>query len=100
MKIGPVVRGALTFIPGHERIFPGKPTGGSDSASYCYGVWFKHLSFLFANGLGRVPGTLAELGPGDSIGIGLAAMLSGVDRLYTLDIVRFSNKERNLGGFR
>ena len=43
-----------------------------------------------------MPLTLAELGPGDSIGIGLSAMLSGVDNYYALDVVEYSNTEFNL----
>jgi hypothetical protein len=43
-----------------------------------------------------IPRTLAELGPGDSLGVGLAAMLSGVDNYYALDVVRYSNIETNL----
>ncbi|MDQ3775455.1 MAG: hypothetical protein M3461_14430, partial [Pseudomonadota bacterium] len=43
-----------------------------------------------------MPNTLAELGPGDSLGVGLAAMLSGVNNYYALDVVRYSNTELNL----
>jgi hypothetical protein len=44
----------------------------------------------------RMPRVLAELGPGDSLGIGLAALLSGVERYHAFDIVRYSNSESNL----
>jgi SAM-dependent methyltransferase len=43
-----------------------------------------------------VPRVLAELGPGDSLGIGLAALLSGVERYYALDVVKYSDTEKNL----
>jgi hypothetical protein len=43
-----------------------------------------------------VPASVGELGPGDSLGAGLAAMLSGADRYFALDVVRFANVERNL----
>jgi SAM-dependent methyltransferase len=42
---------------------------------------------------------VAELGPGDSIGIGLAALLSGVDRYYALDLVPYSVLKHNLAIF-
>ncbi len=48
------------------------------------------------NGLPTRLVTVAELGPGDSLGIGLAALLSGADRYYALDVVHHSNSARNL----
>ena len=56
----------------------------------------KHLTMLWENGMQSMPHTLAELGPGDSIGIGLSAMLSGFDNYYALDVVEYSNTEFNL----
>ncbi|MBU8869996.1 MAG: class I SAM-dependent methyltransferase [Gemmatimonadales bacterium] len=44
----------------------------------------------------RIPHTLAELGPGDSLGIGFSAMLCGVDKYFALDVVEYSNNPRNL----
>ena len=44
----------------------------------------------------KMPNTLAELGPGDSIGVGLASMLCGVNNYYALDVERYANIERNL----
>jgi len=99
MKIKPVVKGLLTFIPGMTRILPRGHTGGTNKASYCRDVWLKHLSMLQANGMRSLPHTLAELGPGDSIGVGLAALLSGVNRYYALDVVSFSNTGFNLAIF-
>jgi SAM-dependent methyltransferase len=96
MNIRPVVKGLLTFVPGVRGILPRGHTGGTSSASYCLGVWRKHLGLLRAAGLGAPPATLAELGPGDSIGVGLAALLSGVDRYVALDVVRFSDTRSNL----
>jgi hypothetical protein len=40
--------------------------------------------------------TIAELGPGDSLGIGLAALLSGAQRYLSLDVVRYADNARNL----
>lgn len=96
-----ILRGALTLVPGIERIAPkiGIGTGGTDSAAYCHGVWFKHLVMLWSNGMRRMPNTMAELGPGDSLGIGLAAMLSGVDHYVALDVVQHFDTRKNLAIF-
>ena len=40
--------------------------------------------------------TVAELGPGDSLGIGLAALLSSAQRYVALDVVRYAANTRNL----
>ena len=70
MRVGPIVKGSLTYIPGLKDVLLKKDTGGTNSARYCYDVWLKHLTMLGANGMESIPNTLAELGPGDSIGIG------------------------------
>lgn len=94
--VRPAVKGLLTFVPGVRSLLSEVGTGGTDSAAYCYGVWLKHLTFLWESGLRNIPGTVAELGPGDSLGIGLAAMLCGTDNYYALDVVRHSNPDTNV----
>lgn len=96
MYLRPFALGASTFIPGISKLLAKKGTGSTASASYCYEVWLKHLVLLWAHGMRAIPHTLAELGPGDSLGVGLAAMLCGVDHYYGLDVVNYSNSESNL----
>jgi hypothetical protein len=65
------------------------------SARYCYSVWLRHLRVMHSF-CGHVPRyRAAELGPGDSLGIGLAAMLSGVEALEALDVVRYASSQLN-----
>jgi hypothetical protein len=99
MNLKSVVKGLLTFVPGVRSLLPKGCTGGTNSALYCHEVWLKHLTMLWASGMRSMPASLAELGPGDSIGVGLAALLSGVDRYCALDVVRFSNTDFNLAIF-
>jgi hypothetical protein len=101
MKIGAFARGLATYVPGigslHGRV---TRTGGTDSARYCYSVWLRHLVLSHQNGeCTQAPFRVAELGPGDSIGIGLAALLCGADRYYGLDALPLANLSRNLGVF-
>lgn len=95
MKLKPLIYGLSTYIPYGYRLHT-QGTGGTVSARYCYSVWLRHLVMAKANGLDTHPGTIAELGPGDSLGIGLAALVSGCDRYYAFDIVPHANTERNL----
>jgi SAM-dependent methyltransferase len=71
--------------------------GGAQKARYCYSVWLRHLLHAHANGLNTNPTHIAELGPGHSLGVGLAAMLMGVERYYAFDVTSHANAERNLG---
>ena len=95
---------ALTFIPGVTALPPVKRilqrrvtgTGGTISARYCYSVWLRHLVLAAEGGKNTNPKSVAELGPGDSIGVGLAALLSGAERYFAIDVVTHANPERNL----
>lgn len=100
MKAKHLVKGLVTFVPGSDRILPSTTTLGTNSARYCYGVWIKHLTMLHRHaGLTRVPDTVAELGPGDSVGIGLSALLSGANHYEALDVVPFASSAANLEVF-
>jgi hypothetical protein len=87
--------GIATYIPG-LRNFTGRKTGGTVSARYCYSVWLRHLCMLHWHGLPTTFETVVELGPGDSLGVGLAALLSGAERYAALDAIRYADSARNL----
>jgi hypothetical protein len=90
-----LLSGLLTFVPG-GRLLSERSTGGSGSARYCYWVWLHHLVLARRNGLPANPRVVAELGPGDSLGTGIAALLGGVDRYYAFDVISYSQTEREL----
>lgn len=97
LRLGPVARGLLTYFPAIGDLVPEKAAGGATtSATYCYGVWLKHLTMLHHHGFRGVPGTIAELGPGNSMGVGLCGLLSGSDHYVGLDVIAHSNTARNL----
>ena len=94
LRLKALLAGVSTYIPGydHKRF-----TGGTDSPRYCYSVWLRHLTLAARHSAFRsVPRVVAELGPGDSVGIGLAALLAGAEKYYALDLVRYSDLKKNL----
>jgi len=95
VKARALVVGMATYIPGLQGL-TGRKTGGTISARYCYSVWLRHLSMLHRSALPTTFARMVELGPGDSLGIGLAALLSGVERYVGLDAVRYADDTRNL----
>jgi hypothetical protein len=94
LQILPILKGAATYIPWLYRAESGA-TGGTATGRYCYSAWLRHLRVLADANVGISFGRVAELGPGDSIGIGLAAMLTGACHLESLDVVRYASAGRN-----
>jgi hypothetical protein len=74
-------------------------TGGSCSAEYCYSVYLRHLVSARSSGLQVDPEVVAEIGPGDSLGVGLMALLCGASRYYAFDAVEHASAARNLAVF-
>lgn len=90
--------GLVSFVPGMRRLM-NRASGGTDSSRYCYAVWMRHLVRAATAGVPPDPGCVAELGPGDSLGVGIAAILSGARRYIALDAKAHANRPRNLEVF-
>lgn len=89
--------GCVTYVPGlHSALRRG--TGGTTSARYCYSVWLRHL-VLNRLVVGKSVRSVAELGPGDSLGVGLAALLCGAHRYIALDALPHARARTNLAVF-
>jgi SAM-dependent methyltransferase len=93
----------LTFIPGVGSLGPVRErlrkravgAVATSSARYCYAVWMRHLGKAAEHGARTDPRVVAELGPGASLGIGLAALLCGAECYYAFDVVRHAAAARN-----
>lgn len=97
MKMKYLLKGFFKNIPGVEKIYNfHKETGGTNNARYCYSVWLRHIIHAYESGYTQLPRHVAELGPGDSLGIGISALLSGAEKCIALDIVRYTNAQKNL----
>jgi SAM-dependent methyltransferase len=98
MNIKPYLKGIATYMPGVNKFFF-KGAGGTAYARYCYSVWLRHLIMAHNNGLSTKVETIAELGPGCSLGTGLAALLCGSKKYYAFDIVEHANITENIKVF-
>lgn len=89
-----IIKGALTFVLPNAMY--SRQSGVNRSARYYYSVFLRHLVHL-NKATGFVPrNTVAELGPGDSIGLGLCALLTGAERYVGLDVVSFADLSKNI----
>lgn len=97
ISIYPILRGLASYVL-PRRLFTRPGTGGSFSAEYCYSVWLRHLVHLHRNGLIQSAADLrqvAEIGPGDSLGTGMAALYTGAQEYRALDIIRHADTGTN-----
>ncbi|HLN19880.1 MAG TPA: hypothetical protein VK213_02250 [Bacteroidales bacterium] len=88
-----IAKGAIKRLPGMQKEY--SYTGGTIESRYCYAVWLRHL-LKWSRFRKGVPQSVAELGPGDSLGTGIAALLSGSSKLYALDVIKYWDNARNL----
>ncbi len=91
-----VYGGLKSLVPG---LSSHTGTGGTDRAAYCYSVWLRHVRMIQDSGCTLGRGRVVEVGPGDSLGVGLAALLSGADDYVALDAVAHAEVTRNLAVF-
>lgn len=94
-SIRSIVEGMLSFLPWGLNLMK-KGTQGTNSSRYCYSVWLRHLVKSNVGRKSPLYNVIVELGPGDSLGIGLAALLSGACRYIAIDSVQHANVEQNL----
>jgi hypothetical protein len=64
-------------------------------ARYGYAVWMRHLTMLHQHGIAGPFASVVELGPGNSIATGVAALLSGAQRYTGLDVLEHMAHKTN-----
>jgi SAM-dependent methyltransferase len=97
-----LIGGAVSFVPGAYDLYQsfkspqGKGGGSTGEASYCYNSWLKHLICLQSAGMNAIPESVCELGPGASIGSGIASLLCGASSYTALDVADFYKRDENV----
>jgi hypothetical protein len=94
-RLKPIIVGTLKYSKFITNLLP-IAAGATGNARYCYAVWMRHLSYLTRFNGGVIPLKVTEIGPGDSFGVGLAALLSGSESYFALEAINYWNSERNL----
>lgn len=96
-KLKAYVKGLVSHVPGLEKILPhhnpqfyGLQTKEIDN-NYPYSVWLRHLVMLNKFHLPSVYETVVEIGPGDSLGVGHMATLTGTKKYIATDIIDRKN---------
>lgn len=90
-----VAKGAMTYIPLFNR-WSNSQAGSPVGARYFYSVWLRHLVKVASVRPNFSINVVAELGPGDALGIGICALLSGARRYIGLDRIAFGLRADNL----
>jgi hypothetical protein len=88
-----LVGGLKSYLPSRLSKYTG--TGGTTTGAYCYSIWMRHLSIIDRYVHPFRPRVVVELGPGDSIGLGLVALLTGADTYYGLDVLEHARVQTN-----
>ena len=92
----PLARGLLSFVSSALETHSRGNTLGTVSAESCYSIFLRHVCLLRQAGATAMPRTVAELGPGTSLGTGFVALLAGATKYYALDLIDFTDLELNL----
>jgi len=95
-----ILTGIFSYIPGvtslaRRTIVKVEEVGIIPEARYRYSTWLRHLVVAYQYGLPTQPKVVVELGPGASIGVGLAALISGSSEYFGLDVVKRCSPERD-----
>jgi hypothetical protein len=89
-----MAKGVMTFVPFFKR-WSNSKAGSYVGARYFYSVWLRHLVSVASIRPGFSFEVVAELGPGDALGIGICALLSGSKQYVGLDQIPFGLNSDN-----
>src|SRR5215207_10944349 len=94
MTIRLMLGGLKSYFPALHAGYKGAV--GHTTGAYCYSVWLRHLSIITRAVPTFAPRAVVEVGPGDSLGVGCAALLSGAEQYIGLDVVAHADPEQDV----
>jgi SAM-dependent methyltransferase len=97
MSVTAIAKGLATFVVPMSWV--NRSPGRTLSARYCYSVFLRHLVWLREAGADTDPRVVAEIGPGASIGTGLAALIAGAEHYYGFDVKQYGLNHANVAIF-
>lgn len=86
IRIKPLLGGLTTLLVPPVAAAMGHRNYPRVDASYYYRTWLSHVCLAHHFGCWEAPETVLEIGPGNSLGVGLAALLSGVNKYLGYDL--------------
>jgi hypothetical protein len=84
MSLSIIAKGLASFVLPPSLL--NRSGGRTHAPRYCYSILLRHLTKLHEAGIDTNFRTVAEIGPGRSIGTGLAALIAGAERYFGFDI--------------
>jgi hypothetical protein len=94
MTLRLMLGGLKSYFPALHPVYRG--TAGRSSGAYCYSVWMRHLSLIASAVPSFRTKVVAEIGPKDSLGVGLAALLCGAEQYVGLDTVKRADPKHDV----
>ncbi len=95
----PILKGAISFLPGFRWIIEKKRKKSRHSAynaEFCYALWLSSVRKFEEHRIITTFNRLGEIGTGGSLGVGICALLSGCNLFYALEIEQEFDIEQNL----
>ena len=91
-----ILTGVLSFIPGLYKWWDKRrPMGNTISSRYCQSIWRMHLKNYQEEAGLCIPESVAELGPGASLGACVASLLDGVKHAVAVDAGYYADYRSN-----
>ena len=89
-----IIRAIISYIPILKLKLRKEGTGPVDG-KYYHNIYTSHIQALKRNGF-KPGGVMAEFGPGDTLGVGICAILDNFDFYYAFDRIKHADSDKNM----